>query len=147
MNSNEMPQSTDKTAITVIQILENSQPQVLTHEYLYTSVIKEAKYDLDLILFQIKWIKPTQYQKESFKRNLRKNQFFPISMCNPKNGVGSRDQKMKTCFCFFLFVEMVLIFPQFGKYSSLNACKQSYFLHTNFFNCITMFELKRIFFA
>lgn len=61
MNSNEMPQSTDKTAITVIQILENSQPQVLTHEYLYTSVIKEAKYNLDLIPFQIKWIKTTQY--------------------------------------------------------------------------------------
>lgn len=40
MNSNETSQSTDKTAITVIQILENSQPQVLTHEYLYTSGIK-----------------------------------------------------------------------------------------------------------
>lgn len=60
MNSNEMSQPTDKTAITVIQILENSQTQVLTHEYLYTSVIKEAKYNLDLILFPIKWIKTTQ---------------------------------------------------------------------------------------
>lgn len=57
MNSNETSQSTDKTAITVTQILENSQPQVLTHEYLYTSVIKEAKYNLGLILFPIKWIK------------------------------------------------------------------------------------------
>ena len=61
MNSNEMLQSTDTTAITVIQLLENSQPQVLIHEYLYTSVIMEAKYNLDLILFPIKWIKPTQY--------------------------------------------------------------------------------------
>lgn len=60
MNSNEMSQPTDKTAITVIQILENSQTQVLTHEYLYTSVIQEAKYNLDLILFPIKWIKTTQ---------------------------------------------------------------------------------------
>lgn len=57
MNSNETSQSTDKTAITVIQILKNSQPQVLTHEYLYTSVIKEAKYNLDLILFPMKWVK------------------------------------------------------------------------------------------
>lgn len=57
MNSNEMLQSTDTTAITVIQLLENSQPQVLTHEYLYTPVIMEAKYNLDLILFPIKWIK------------------------------------------------------------------------------------------
>lgn len=61
MNSNEMLQSTDTTAITVIQLLENSQPQVLTHEYLYTAVIMEAKYNLGLILFQIKWRKPTQW--------------------------------------------------------------------------------------
>lgn len=62
MNSNETSQSTDKTAITVIEILENSQPQVLTHEYLCTSDINEAKHNLDLILFPIKWIKkPTQY--------------------------------------------------------------------------------------
>lgn len=57
MNSNETSQSTDKAVITVTQILENSQPQVLTHEYLYTSVIKEAKYNLGLILFAIKIIK------------------------------------------------------------------------------------------
>lgn len=56
MNSNETSQSTDKAIITVIQVLENSQPQVLTHEYLYTSVIKEAKYNLGLILFAIKLI-------------------------------------------------------------------------------------------
>lgn len=59
MNSNEMLQSTDTTAITVIQLLENRQPQVLTHEYLYTSVIMEAKYNLDLILFPMKRIKKT----------------------------------------------------------------------------------------
>lgn len=59
MNSNEMLQSTHTTAITVIQLLGNRQPQVLTHEYLYTSVIMEAKYDLDLILFPMKLIKKT----------------------------------------------------------------------------------------
>ena len=42
MNSDEILQSIDTTAIAVIQLLENSQPQVLTHEYLYTSVITEA---------------------------------------------------------------------------------------------------------
>lgn len=49
MNSNEMLQSTATTAITVAQLLENSQLQVLTHEYLYTSVIMQAEYNLDLI--------------------------------------------------------------------------------------------------
>lgn len=61
MNSNEMLQSSDTTVITVIELLENSQPQVLPHEYLYTSVIMEAIYNLDLILLPIKWIKNTRY--------------------------------------------------------------------------------------
>lgn len=65
----------------------------------------------------------------------------------PQKWGGVKGSENENMFLLFLFVEMVLIFPQFGKYSYLNACKQSYFLHTNFFNCVTMFELKRIFFA
>lgn len=93
MNSNEMLQSTATTAITVAQLLENSQLQVLTHEYLYTSVIMQAEYNLDLILLPVQWIKSTWYKKRSFKRHLGKKKFFPIPQ---KNGMGERDHKTKT---------------------------------------------------
>lgn len=99
MNSNEMLQSTATTAITVAQLLENSQLQVLTHEYLYTSVIMQAEYNLDLILLPVQWIKSTWYKKQSFKRHLgKKNKILPHPhvFLPQKNGMGERDHKTKT---------------------------------------------------
>lgn len=63
MNSNELLWSTATTAVTATQLIENSQCQVLTREYLYTSVIMEAKSNLDPNLLPVQWIKSTWYWK------------------------------------------------------------------------------------
>lgn len=98
MNSNEMLQSTATTAITVAQLLENSQLQVLTHEYLYTSVIMQAEYNLDLILLPVQWIKSTWYKKRSFKRHLGKKKILPHSPKKWDGGEGSQNKNLTKYF-------------------------------------------------
>lgn len=63
MNSNELLWSTATTTVMATQLIDNSQCQVLTHEYLCTSVIMEAKSNLDLNLLPIQWKKSTWYSK------------------------------------------------------------------------------------
>lgn len=105
MNSNEMLQSTATTAITVAQLLENSQLQVLTHEYLYTSVIMQAEYNLDLILLPVQWIKSTWYKKRSFKRHLgkkKKNSSPSPCVSTPKKWDGGEGSQNKNLTQYFL---------------------------------------------
>lgn len=77
----------------------------------------EAKYNLDLILFQVKWIKTTQYSKWSFKSHLRKTSNSTPSQCvSSENGVGAKDQKLKTWHNIFLIIDRLPIFSKFGVY-------------------------------
>lgn len=151
MNSNEMLQSTATTAITVAQLLENSQLQVLTHEYLYTSVIMEAEYNLDLILLPIQWIKSTWYKTWSFKRHLgKKNEInsSPSACVSIQKkwdgGEGSQQQqKKKTWHSISWIIDRIHVFSKFGIFSYLKRhVNKPFFTCKHFFNCVMMIELR-----
>lgn len=111
MNSNELLWSTATTAVTATQLIENNQCQVLTHEYLYTSVIMEAKSNLDPNLLPVQWIKSTWYWKWPSKGHLgEKKIFFPLpSPCVsfPRNGTGKGDHNIKAWYSFSRLIDRV----------------------------------------